>query len=51
MVRSHIRRAHWHGYWTGPKKEPEKRKFKLLWLHPILVGGIVDGPGVVHMVQ
>jgi hypothetical protein len=51
MVRSHIRRAHWHGYWTGPKKEPEKRKFKLLWLHPILVGGIADGPGVVHMVQ
>lgn len=35
--RSHIRRAHWHGYWTGPKKEPEKRKYILKWIQPVLV--------------
>ncbi|QLY33951.1 hypothetical protein H0264_18495 [Nocardia huaxiensis] len=33
-VRPHIRRAHWHTYWTGPRDQstPEVR-----WLHPILV--------------
>ncbi|WP_194838552.1 hypothetical protein [Nocardia sp. XZ_19_369] len=33
-VRSHLRRAHWHTYWTGPRsaQTPEVR-----WLHPILV--------------
>lgn len=33
-VRAHLRRAHWHTYWTGPReaKTPEVR-----WLHPILV--------------
>jgi hypothetical protein len=30
----HIRRAHYHLYWTGPgRQEPRVR-----WLHPILVG-------------
>src|SRR5437588_915906 len=30
----HIRRAHYHLYWTGPgRQEPRIR-----WLHPILVG-------------
>ena len=44
--RSHIRRGHWHGFWSGPKKppagiEPEsfKRNFDLKWLHPMLVTG------------
>lgn len=33
-VRAHLRRAHWHTYWTGPREAqtPEVR-----WLHPILV--------------
>lgn len=34
--RAHVRRAHWHGYWTGPMAGP--RKLELRWLSPILVG-------------
>ena len=43
--RAHIRRAHWHGYWTGqikPKpdapEEKQRRRFSYRWLHPMLVG-------------
>ena len=41
--RPHIRRAHWHSYWTGPRKEPAKRRLMVKWIHPVLVGaeGIV----------
>jgi hypothetical protein len=35
--RAHIRRAHWHGYWTGSRITPETRKFDLRWLPPIPV--------------
>lgn len=35
--RAHVRRAHWHGYWTGPMAGP--RKLELRWLSPMLVGG------------
>lgn len=35
--RPHIRRAHWHHFWTGPKAEPEKRQLILKWLPPIPV--------------
>lgn len=31
----HIRRAHWHTYWTGPRDG--ERAAKLRWLHPIRV--------------
>jgi hypothetical protein len=31
----HIRRAHWHGYWTGPKHT--NRRFEFRWLPPIPV--------------
>lgn len=34
--RAHIRRAHWHGYWTG---NGEQKRFKYNWLSPILVSG------------
>lgn len=34
--RAHVRRGHWHGYWTGPRKGD--RTFVLKWLHPMLVG-------------
>lgn len=34
--RPHLRRAHWHGYWTGPRDQDQA--FKLHWLNPILVG-------------
>ncbi|WP_280500232.1 hypothetical protein [Nocardia farcinica] len=33
-VRPHLRRAHWHTYWTGPRTNPTP---EVRWLHPILV--------------
>lgn len=40
-VAPHIRRAHWHGYWTGQRKGPQSinQKFVLKWLPPIIVRG------------
>jgi len=35
-VRPHLRRAHWHGYWTGPLTG--ERTFVYKWLPPIPVG-------------
>lgn len=42
--RPHVRRAHWHGFRSGPRKQPDgteiptdARKFELRWLPPILV--------------
>ncbi len=32
----HIRRAHWHGYWVGPRDSTD-RKFELKWLPPMVV--------------
>lgn len=45
-VRAHVRRAHWHTIWTGPKDRPELRRRELRWFHPILVGGGPDRPTV-----
>lgn len=41
--RPHVRRAHWHSYWTGPRKDPARRQLVVKWIHPILIGaeGIV----------
>lgn len=36
--KAHIRRAHWHGYWTGPRTGT--REFKTRWQPPILVSGV-----------
>lgn len=36
-LRPHIRRAHWHGFWSGPKNTPAERKLALQWLPPIPV--------------
>lgn len=33
-MRPHIRRAHWHGYWTGSKDE---RSYTLKWLPPMAI--------------
>lgn len=35
-VRPHLRRAHWHGFWTGPRDS--ERKFIYKWLPPTVVG-------------
>ena len=44
--RPHIRRAHWHGFWSGPKKPAldsgSARRFRYQWLPPIIVGGGED---------
>lgn len=34
--KAHIRRAHWHGYWTGSKAKAN-RKFIYKWIAPIFV--------------
>lgn len=36
-VKPHLRRAHWHGFWTGPRDG--ERKFHYKWLPPLLVAG------------
>lgn len=33
----HLRRAHWHGFWTGPREG--ERKFMYKWLPPTVVAG------------
>jgi hypothetical protein len=35
--RPHIRRAHWHSYWVGPRSVAESRSVVLKWLPPIPV--------------
>lgn len=35
---AHIRRAHWHTYWVGPRKEPARRERTVKWIPPLLVG-------------
>lgn len=51
--RAHIRRAHWHTYWHGPREEPEKRSVKLRWLPPIAVNveSVESLPAVVRKVR
>ena len=59
-VRGHIRRAHWHGFYSGPKKTPDgavipadKRRFGLRWMPPIAVNlPDVDGlPATIRRVS
>jgi hypothetical protein len=46
----HIRRAHWHHYWTGAKKG--ERNLILKWLPPIPVNvGSEEAPSVIHKVK
>lgn len=35
--RPHLRRAHWHGYWTGPRDGDQK--FRCKWLPPTVIRG------------
>lgn len=35
--RAHVRRAHFHHYWTGSKKSKEGQQLIVKWLNPILV--------------
>lgn len=53
--RPHIRRAHWHHYWTGKRDDQENRKLILKWNPPAYVGIEKDLepelPVVLHIVQ
>ncbi len=37
-VTPHLRRAHWHSYWTGPRSDPEARELQLRYVAPVQVG-------------
>lgn len=43
-VQPHVRRAHWHLYWTGEgsRKDPTKAVPRIKWIGAILVGGEVE---------
>ena len=49
--RPHVRRAHWHHFWTGPKTG--EQKLVLRWLPPIPIGyeDGQDSPVVIHKVK
>ena len=34
-VAPHVRRGHWHGYWTGPREKPTGLEIK--WIAPTVV--------------
>jgi hypothetical protein len=36
-VAPHLRRAHWHGYWTGPRDK--EQVFKYNWIPPVFIEG------------
>lgn len=36
--RPHMRRGHWHHFWTGKRSDPENRKLILKWVAPFFVG-------------
>jgi hypothetical protein len=59
-VRPHVRRAHWHGFRSGPMKTPdgtpigaESRQFALRWLPPIAVNldDVGDLPATIRPVR
>lgn len=51
--RPHMRRGHWHHFWTGPKSKPAERKLILQWVAPTFVtsAGKDDTPVVLHRVD
>ncbi len=50
-VQPHVRRAHWHLYWTGEgsRKDPNKATPRLKWVGATLVGGEVEAVTVRKM--
>lgn len=46
----HLRKAHWHHYWIGPKSDPTQRELVVRWVNPVLVGG-KDAIPTVHPVR
>lgn len=35
--RPHLRRGHWHHYWTGSRADPDNRKLVLKWTAPVAI--------------
>jgi len=49
---AHLRRAHWHSYWVGPRSEPDQRHLEVRWLSPVLVNAErLDGTVTVRSVD
>jgi hypothetical protein len=48
---AHIRRAHWHSFWTGARTDPGARRLVVRWLPPIPVGLGDDLVPTVHRVE
>lgn len=46
----HVRRAHWHHYWTGARESSE-RSLVLKWIPPVFVGGGASQSVTVHPVK
>ena len=46
----HVRRAHWHHYWTGARDSTE-RALVLKWIPPVFVGGNAADIVTVHPVR
>ena len=49
--RPHMRRGHWHNFWTGSKSAPSERKLVLKWVAPTFIGERNDTPVVIHHVK
>lgn len=50
--RPHVRRGHWHHYWTGTKDKPSERRLVLKWTPPAFVGAKQDdSPIVIHHIK
>lgn len=47
--RPHIRRAHWHSYWTGPKKD--KQKIIVKWIPPVPVGATEEIIPTIRLIE
>lgn len=47
--RPHMRRGHWHHFWTGARKDVEGRKLVLRWIPPTFIGKEIEStPVVLH---
>lgn len=49
--RPHLRRGHWHNFWTGAKADPSGRKLILKWVAPTFVStNAEEAPVTLHHV-
>lgn len=49
--RPHMRRGHWHNFWTGSRSKPDERKLVLKWVAPTFIGDRDETPVVIHNVK